>query len=189
VARQRVAAPKSLGRLVFQERQVGDEVTAGQLELDDAAVALAARVARADHRAQVAAVRCFDESQAVVQLAEARDTRDPGHVVVGCLHHHRRHPLEGPLKRQDPMEKRSGMSRRHAPARASTGATMRVPPCRQRDVVGVSEFDLERFTETLAWEEASEETLSPVSYFHPLLEADHPDGLPPSAWTGPPSRE
>lgn len=53
----------------------------------------------------------------------------------------------------------------------------------------MSEFDLKRFTETLAWEEASEETLSPVSYFHPFLEADHPDGLSPSAWTGPPSRE
>jgi hypothetical protein len=96
VARQCVAAPQAPGRPVFQQRDVGDEVPAGKLQLDDRAVALTAAVATRADRAQTPAICDLHEAQMIEQFAEEGDACHPGHVVLGGLHHHRRHPMPGP---------------------------------------------------------------------------------------------
>ena len=93
VARQGVAASQALGRLVFQKRDVGDEVTTGQLELDDRAVALTTGVPARPDRAQVPAIGGVDQAQVVQRLTEQGDARHRRHVVFGRLDCDRRHSL------------------------------------------------------------------------------------------------
>lgn len=104
-----MAASQAPRRLVLEQRDVGDEVPAGQLELDDRPVALAAAVAARADRAQVLSIGDLDQPQVVEQLPEEGDARHPGHVVLGRLHHHRRHPLPRPRRdRVLDLEQRRG---------------------------------------------------------------------------------
>jgi len=86
VGGQRVASPQAPSRLVEQQRHVGEEVTAGELELDDGAVALAARVAAGADRTEVAPVGHLDKAEAIEQLAEERDAGHAGQIGLARLH-------------------------------------------------------------------------------------------------------
>jgi hypothetical protein len=91
-----VGAAQALGGLVAEQRDVGDEVATGQLQLDDGPVALPAAVAARADRAQVPAVGDLDQAQVVQQLAEEGDARHSGHVVLGRLDDDRGDPLPRP---------------------------------------------------------------------------------------------
>ena len=73
-----MAPAKAPRCLVFQQRDVSDEVAARQLGLDDGAVALALAVGAGVDRAQVVAVGHLDKAEAIKQLTDERGASTPG---------------------------------------------------------------------------------------------------------------
>ncbi len=83
-------------RLVLEQRHVGEEVAAGELQFDDGAVAIAARVVARSDRTELPPVSHLDKREAIEQLAKERDAGDPGPVVLGRRHGDRGDPTERP---------------------------------------------------------------------------------------------
>jgi len=84
------------GGLVGKGGAVREEVTSGQLQLDQGPVVLAAGVAARSDRAKISAVCLTHQPQAVEQLAPQRDAGHSGHTVLGGLEDDGRHPLPRP---------------------------------------------------------------------------------------------
>ena len=96
MARQRMAPTQAPRRRVHKQRHVGEEVAARELELDEGAVALAARVATGADRAQVVTICHLDNTEAIEQLADERDPGHSGDVVLARLHGDRGDPNKRP---------------------------------------------------------------------------------------------
>ena len=104
-------------RLIEEQRHVREEVAAGELEFDDGAVALAARVSTGADRAQVVPVSHLDKAEAIEQLADERDPGHTGHVVLARLHSDRGNPAQRPGddKVLDLEQRRGSLHRTGAP--------------------------------------------------------------------------
>ena len=98
VARKSVTGAKLERGLVPKERNVGEEVPATELSLDERAVALAAGVSTRADRPEIVRIGGLDETEAIEKLAEQRQTGDSGDVVLARLDGNGCHPACGPRR-------------------------------------------------------------------------------------------